>query len=172
MTVTHLPLPVRWREVQTPRRVELYKRISEVLDSWIGTPYAAGQMAKGHAIDCVRFVAAVLDELNYRKQQKLDYLRLPSDIGMHNKREAIRGLKMFRRAYEPNEMVRDFSLEPGDVLMTGPLNGGPTHAEFVGTRRNTFYHATIDGVTVTGLLKPIGTQFSILRPMNKEEWIK
>lgn len=170
--VTHRPLPLQWRDVEISRRNELYCRISEVLDSWLGTPYAAGQAAKGLAIDCVRFVAGVLDELNHRKQQQLHYLRLPSDLGMHNRREALRGLRLFRRAYEPNEMVNDFVIEPGDVLMTGPADGGPTHAEFAGTRRNTFYHATIDGVTVTGILKPVGTQFAVIRPMNKEEWLK
>lgn len=168
--ITHRPLPITWRDLPEKDIPVLYPVISRVLDSWLGTPYAAGQHIKGIATDCVRFVAAVLDELNGRTPQDLTRLRLPSDLGMHNRREAMRGLKLFRRIFIPNARVRDRVVEPGDALIVGPPGGGPTHAKFAGTRRNTFYHATIDGVAICGNMEPVGTRFAIIRPLNKSEW--
>lgn len=170
MNLTHAPLPITWRDLQPELIPVVYPVISTVLDSWLGTPYAAGQGVKGIATDCVRFVESVLNEFNGRVRRILHHLRLPSDLGMHNRKEAMRGLRLFRREYEPNVRVRDRVVEPGDVLIVGPRGGGPTHAKIAGTRRNTFYHATIDGVAICGLLEPVGTRFAIVRPLNKAEW--
>ena len=42
---------------------DIERRLYNILLSWEDTPYCPGQQCKGVAVDCVRFVSGVLDEM-------------------------------------------------------------------------------------------------------------
>lgn len=140
-----------WRKVsglEPELAARFEQRLVEVLDRWRGTPYMAGQQMRGVGVDCVRFVAAVLDEFYLREPVPIE--TLPTDAALHARDSAIAGMKRLRELYMPNDPVEDGSLEPADVLVTGPKNGGPGHAMIVGPRRNQLWHAAGNEVHTTG----------------------
>lgn len=125
------------------------ERLATILEKWRGTPYMAGQQCLGAGVDCVRFVAAVLDELYHRAPVPI--ATLPPDAALHSREGAIAGMKRIRELYMPNDAIEDGSIEPGDVLVTGPRNGGPGHAMIVGPRPSELWHAAGDAVHMSGL---------------------
>lgn len=139
---------MKWQQA-TNVTPEYETRLAAILASWNGTPYMAGQQCRGVGVDCVRFVCAVLDEL-YR-QEPVPIETLPSDAALHARESAIGAMKKIRDCYMPNDAIEDGTMEPGDILVTGPANGGPGHAMIVGTRPNQLWHAAGDGVHVTAL---------------------
>lgn len=124
-------------------------RLAAILSEWDRTPYRPGKQKKGMGADCVRFVCAVLDEISGRPPVAIE--TLPQDAAMHTREGAIRTMRLIRRLYWPNDAVRDGSLEPGDVIVMGPADGGPGHALIVGPQPNTIWHATHLRVQRTGL---------------------
>lgn len=123
-------------------------RLAQVLASWDGTPYFAGQRCKGVGVDCIRFVVAVLDELaGTRTVVRV----LPGDVAHHAPALAFEALSR-QLGLMPCSPVLDGVLEPGDVVATGPLDGGPGHALIVGPERLQAWHAADgQGVCRTGL---------------------
>ena len=100
-----------WRP-HTDARV--HARIGEVLESWLDTPYQAGQLCKGVAVDCVRFMAGFLDEMYGFKRVQTPLL--PQDTAFHDKEKAIAAMEQIVRIYSPNTIVTDGEVEPGDVI--------------------------------------------------------
>ena len=152
---------------QTPWIAEL----QAVLQSWRGTPYAHGQCRRGVAVDCVQFVAAVLDELYGKPVKPLE--RKPADLAWHNRKEAIRTASVISRRF-PNLIVRDGTIEPGDVLVVRigkSLTSAPGHAMIAGGVPNTIWHAepTV-GVCFTGLGFIHDRIVRVWRPIGKEKW--
>jgi cell wall-associated NlpC family hydrolase len=134
----------------SPLNVDTYSEeqrsfVECLLEEWRGTPYMPGQQCKGVATDCVRFVSAVLDEIT-GVPKTLE--RLPQDMSFHNPEKARSGLRSFLKKY-PSEIVTDGTVQPGDVLIMGPLNGGPGHAAIVGKRG--YWHCDSTGVVFAGL---------------------
>ena len=172
-----VPLGVTWRPLRLPG-LELYQnmaieaRISAELDGWLGTPYAAGCAAKGigGGVDCIRFVCAAMDALYGFRREPID--RLPHDVALHNPTAANAALRKIIRMYEPCVHVEDGSLEPGDVVIVSLGGGGPSHAKIADTRRNTLYHATADGICMTGILEQEGTPWAVYRVQDKHRWLK
>jgi len=123
---------------------ELEQRLYKILLSWEDTPYCAGQQCRGVAVDCVRFVSAVLDEM-LCMSNKME--RLPQDASFHNPQLVKRGFRKFLKRY-PSVKVEG-AVQPGDVLIMGPKNGGPGHAAIVGLRG--YWHCFHTGVTMGGL---------------------
>lgn len=142
-----VPLPHVWEPLPAPLEA-VGPRLRAILDSWARTPYMEGCQGKGQGVDCVRFVAAVLDELYGFRRVPTD--RLPQDIALHRPRTARAAMRKILRVYEPNEEVRGVTLQPGDVVVVGEPSGGPGHAMIVGARKNTLWHATPAGVHRTG----------------------
>lgn len=149
-------------------------RLERILDSWEGTPYVPGQQMKGAGVDCVRFVCAVLDELYGFARVPLP--ELPGDISLHARETAIAAMRFIMKIYEPNEQVMDGHLEPGDILVVAPPNGGPGHAMIVGARENEVWHSTDRRVQMTG----IGTLdngmngwrfYAAYRATDRERWV-
>jgi cell wall-associated NlpC family hydrolase len=144
-------------------------RLEQVLRSWEGTPYVGGQCRKGVGVYCTAFVAAVLDELYRRPATPLP--NLPIDIAFHRREGAMAGLRHFLRAYPNWSKVEDDTLEPGDVLVTGPIGGGPGHAMIAGGRRHTIWHASGSKVTWSGMA--ISGQYrlhAVYRLLDKDTW--
>lgn len=104
-------------------------RMMRILTSWHGTPHMDGQQCKGRGVDCVRFVAGVLDEL---AGTKTALARLPYDASFHNKDLCFRAFRQFRRQFKGRQISETTPLEPGDVIITGPASGGPGHAIILG----------------------------------------
>lgn len=165
MTLTWRPMTAELRTVQ----LQTY-RLDRILRDWAGTPYVEGMQGEGQGVDCVRFVYAVLDELHGFERK--DPWTLPQDSAMHNREGAFRTMRGICERY-PHERVMDGTLEPTDVIVTGPKGGGPGHALIVGPRRWELWHATLTDVHRTGkgfLDNPENELFRIYRMTSKEQW--
>jgi cell wall-associated NlpC family hydrolase len=161
------PPPPTWRDPLTPAA---RAALEAALHGWLGTPYLAGQQGKGQGVDCVRFVAAVLDEL-YGRATPIK--TLPQDAALHARATAVLAMKKFLTLYQPNERVTDGTIEPGDVLVTSREGGGPGHAMIAGPRRWTLWESTLDGVHYTGWagITAAGHRLeAIYRPSLKASW--
>lgn len=101
----------RWRPL--PLNVE--RRISRCLSSWLHTPYMEGQQAKGIAVDCVQFVGAFLDEM-YGNRTRTRIPRLRADAAQHSVRAAFQTIKALRSHF-PTFVARDDIIEPGDIVV-------------------------------------------------------
>ena len=114
--------------------------LARVLASWDRTPYMAGQQCKKAGVDCVRFVCGCLDEL---AGIVTPIHTIPPDTCFHDPETAHAAADKIRSLYLPVQDV-DFEREkvrPGDVLITGPVKGGPGHAMIVGPEPNTVWHS-------------------------------
>ena len=143
-------------------------RLMAILRSWDGTPHMDGQQCCGVAVDCVRFVSAVLDELS---GTRTELERLPQDASFHNADICWKALRQFMQAFPSTDVGRG-SVQPGDVLITGPKNGGPGHAIVVGADQ-ALWHCDGETVTRVGLVINGPGVFSlkkIKRPNNRERW--
>lgn len=134
---------MRWIDLEEPALGALRK----VLLSWEGTPYAAGQAVKGVGVDCVRFVCEVFKELE--GLESIPLVSIPADVSLHSREGAMAAFHQIMAAYQPSRKVT--SIQPGDVLVVGPANGGPGHAMIVGCSPNVLYHAAPSGVARTGI---------------------
>lgn len=144
-------LPLVWRKVSRWHS----DTVKAAIEHWEGTPYVLGSQAPGRSggTDCVRFMAAVLDRL-FWKRTAIE--TLPQDQALHDRAGAIAAMLSIRKLYMPNRVVRDGTLEPGDVLVLGPRNGGPGHVMIAGADRF-LWHAEGPGgeVVRTGLSSPL-----------------
>ena len=163
-----------WREntgMSAEQFAAFRDRLQVVLLSWDRTPYAARKQVKGMGVDCVRFVCAVLDEVRGISGRKIE--TLPNDAAMHTPSGAMSVMRAIRRLYMPNESVLDGSLEPADVIVSGPIAGGPGHAMIVGAEPNVLWHSTADRVQRTGLgyLRSRASKiFRVYRGLDKDLW--
>ena len=170
-TMNHLkihPLNIEGLSEAENRGVE--DRLMKILRSWDGTPHMDGQQCRGVAVDCVRFVSAVLDELAGTSTQ-LD--RLPQDASFHNADVCTKALRRFMKAF-PSRTVEDGEMQPGDVLITGPKNGGPGHAIVAGAD-GALWHCDGSFVSRMGLSlngQGVFVLKTIKRPLNRERWLR
>lgn len=147
-----LPLPLAFEPLPLELDPDgaIAARFARILASWEWTRYLPGCQAKGATggVDCVRFVAGVLDELYGFARVPID--RLPQDIALHRPKGARAAMRKILRIYSPHERVTGIAVQPADILVVGEPRGGPGHAMIVGPRRNTLWHATPIGVHYTG----------------------
>jgi len=122
------------------------QKLEGVINSWKGTPYAPGQQAKGIGVDCVRFVTGIMDEMSNTTH---DYTTLPPDSYLHNPARSHAAVRQIIKLYAPFQKVIDGNIQPGDVLVVGPRQGGPGHAYIVGCYDNELWDATGPGVKKT-----------------------
>jgi len=162
-----------WTELDFPHEqaVKIHLRLADVLTSWEDTPYLAGEQAKGHGTDCIRFVCGALDELAGVSNI---IPREMQDVSMHDHRKAIKIMRMIQNLYPDYiELPRRVQeLQPGDVIVTGQASGGPGHAILVGSQRNTIWQATKKGVKKGGFgfMSYFQQVMAVYRP-NKLQWI-
>ena len=120
------------------QNIEVEDRLQKILCSWEGTQHMDGQQSKGKGVDCVRFVSAVLDELG---GTKTDIIHLPRDTAFHQRATAMSGMRLFIKQFGGYSVPAEEPLQPGDILVTGPANGGPGHAIIVGPDRFLWHSA-------------------------------
>lgn len=159
-----------WR----PLSDEIHETLDETFKLWLGTKYVAGSQARGGGVDCTQLIGALLDTL-FRNKTKTKIPRLPQDAALHSGRAGFQTAKAIRRAF-PSTVLRDFIIEPGDVIVTrsfhddnGPRNMG--HVMFTGSKPWTAIHATPrGGVAMTGLQATNGI-LRVYRILGKDKWV-
>lgn len=102
--------------------------------------------------------------------KRLPSPRLPQDMAFHTRKAAMKAMRFLRRLYMPNIIVMDGSIEPGDLLIVGPVRGGPGHLMIAGSQPNTLWHALKPGVTQTGM-SFFGEIIRIYRFTDKDKWL-
>lgn len=157
-------LPLRNKAVND--RMDLFA------DLWVGTRYMPGACVRGAGVDCAQLVRVFLMWMD----QITDcppIPRLSSDTGVHNRKAALGTIKVCRNAF-PSCVVRDGTIQPGDIVLTrstrdwsGPLN--PGHAMIVLPLKGTALHAMpATGVTRTSIASGGGI-VRVYRP-EKDSW--
>ena len=156
-----------WEPSEDPAKQEL---LSEVLKSWDGTTYRAGQQCKGGGVDCVRFVCAVLDEVTGSKNE---IKKLPPDACFHQPETAQAAAQVIRDLYQPNQSIDTAfeSVQPGDVLIAGPKLAGPGHAMIVGCESGVLWHSTHPHVHRVGMSAIFLMGFRIFDCYRPLKWI-
>lgn len=140
---------------------------------WKGTPYMAGVRVRGVGVDCAQLVPAFLDHM-FRRLMSTEIPRMSGDVGVHNHRAAWGTVKAVRLGY-PSRVVRDGTIEPGDIIITrstadweGPARHG--HAMIAMPERGTALHSVpLAGVTLTSLSVTRGGIVRIYR-LEKHSW--
>lgn len=147
-------------------------RLESVCQSWEGTPYLEGQCLKGKAADCIHFFSGTMDEL-YGSSRTQELRRLRGDVSLHNKEAVVRAMRAILKVFPERVEVLDNTLEPGDVVVTGPANGGPGHVMLAGGRRGILWHCTRQtGVQQTGYgILTLEKLFAVYRATDKELWL-
>jgi hypothetical protein len=161
-----VPLDIEGLTFEQNREIE-ERLVAEFL-LWEGTPHRDGQQQKGIAVDCVRFVAGVIDSL-YGTTTEI--ARLPQDASFHSKETCFSAFRSFMVNF-PHTKVEDGIVQPGDIIITGPRGGGPGHAVVTGVKY--LWHCDSQSVVRTGLkLTSGGVYFpiAVLRGKNREEWL-
>lgn len=153
-------------------------RLREVILPWRGTRYAKGQSCRGVATNCVGFLCRVLEELQGEPAREIPVVA--DDAAFHDRKTATAAMRKIIAAYGPvarsfrphREGAGTIVVTPGDVLITGPANGGPGHAAIVGWERNTIWQASSGGgVHMAALTIPRHRLFRVLWP-DKMEWVR
>lgn len=121
--------------------------LREAIEPWDQTPYLPDKQTAGVGVDCVRFVCAVMDSLTGRET---DPRTLPQDAGLHRPDLARAAMRAIMTSYRPFTRVEGRRVQGGDVLVVGPIEGGPSHAMIVGWEPNTIWHSTTPRVQMTG----------------------
>jgi len=155
----------------SPSNYGFEDRLRKVLKSWEGTPYKLGDQRKGLGVDCIRFCCGVADEMFGYIRTEIELL--PQDMSMNQPSTAFATMRKLKTMYSPIGYIDiDDPLEPGDIIVAGPDNGGPGHLMFVGADKNTLWHASNQKVEWTGMSVPVGnTHFRSLRFKDKMKWL-
>lgn len=151
---------------------KILQRMHLILESWKDTPYVTGQQIRQKAVDCIRFVTAFYDEL-YRKNIPTEAPRVSPGFNIHNMSSAMKVMRKVLKQYPNHEIVKENALEPGDLILVGPISGGPGHPMIVGPQKNTIWHCAKPRVVMTGwgLLENEMKIFRILRAKDREKWV-
>lgn len=178
MSAHYLITNLIWQEIEHPELnsglvQKITDRLEAVLQSWKGTPYCLGQQCKGMAVDCVRFVCGVLDEMYQQPYKTVGVLQ--DDIAFHSREAASEGFRTIMQLYPDHTALRGNEVEPGDILICGSKYGGPGHAMIAGTRQSTLWHTNSHKVVQTGLAFPQAGMYHlhrILRADDKDKWLQ
>lgn len=92
------------------------KKVDAAISRWVGTPFAKGNRVAQMGADCVNLGIGVLDDL-YGFEDPTRIPRLSPDAGVHNDQAAMEIARLMRRRYD-SFVVRDFTLSPGDAIVT------------------------------------------------------
>jgi len=155
-----------------PETIGFSPRMAVLLHTWRDTKYMSGQQCPGVFADCLGFVFGMVDGL--LRQLSPGRKVLPPDTSMHSRSKAIACMRTLFELYPGWEKVKDGTLQPGDVIVTGHTHGGPGHVMIVGPVRNTLWHCNEGvGVASTGIGFADGAQsiFGVYRFNDRESWL-
>lgn len=168
--MTHYTSPgLVWNPLEAHIAVSV--RIAKTLRSWEGTKYGSGQSCKGTLADCIGFGCGVIAEL--RRIPLDDLPRLPPDTCFHAPETARAAMRVLLEAFAPVIAIEDAQVQPLDVVISGPPDGGPGHMMLVGTQRNTLWHVNRGGLvcyTGFGFMHDAQRLFAVYRPTDKASW--
>lgn len=157
-----------------PRACNVEHRLARILGDWDGTPYVNGQACKREGVYCTAFMARVLDELYRRPPTPMP--RIPPDASFHDAEGVLLGMRWFLREYPNNEKLEPavdglYHVQPADILITGPIGGGPGHAILVGPRENTMWEAGTFKVQMIGMMIPDNYELhAVYRMTDRNSW--
>jgi len=152
--------------------VSSLKRLEFILAGWERTPYMSGQRLRSVQADCIGFALGAIDDADGRKRALGP--KIPADTAFHDPERAFQSVLDLRRAYQPNIEVKNGKLQPFDIAVVGPANGGPAHVMLVGVRPNTLWHTTQGvGVHQTGWAIHAGHDrlIAAYRMMDRWRWV-
>lgn len=98
---------------------------------------------------------------------------MPSDASLHDPERARAAMRLILAAYQPHVRVMDDSVQPGDVVIVGPVGGGPGHVLMGGFQPNTLWHAVLPRVCFTGIaFNPETTELvGVYRMADRRRWL-
>lgn len=142
-------------------------RLTEVLESWKGTPYLAGHAIKGQGADCIQFVNGVLNEL-YGRDVVLP--RLPATAAYHSESAANPVLKALMKGF-PYDRVDE--VEPGDIIVSqsAAVRTLPHHVLIASANPLVYFHC-FDGVGVCSTPGVTWITHCIFRTREKHLWVR
>jgi len=148
--------------------------VETVCQSWVGTPYKLNRCVKGArgGVDCVHFVAAVLDEL-YGIEFSKNLKSLPPDACVHNRRGVMKAGRALLEAYPSHARVEDGTVQAGDLVLTGPVSDTPTTSHLlIAGKKGKLWQCSNVGVNFTGYGMPSSEMLvGIYRASDKmEKW--
>lgn len=159
-----------WKTVSEP----LSNRLMNVLNLWKGTPYVPGQQALKGGVDCVQLMGGILDML-YRRPSATKIPRLNPDTSLHDPRTSYKTISALRKHF-PNSVVRDFTIEPGDIIvcrashdLNAPRNMG--HVLIAAIQPGSVFHAVPGSGACFGTIQATHGILRIYRPKEKDTWI-
>ena len=116
----------------------------QFLESWLETPYAAGQCCRGEGVDCVRFVNAGL-AYGHGLDAPPDLPRFSQDSAFHEQGIVRELMDFWRKLYKTTE--EDVGSRPrlGDVLVVASGISNQTHVCIDGGN-GFIYHAIAPSV--------------------------
>lgn len=166
---TLLEFPYSWEPLRLPAMLAFQR----ILDSWEFTPYMPGAQGRGMGVDCVRWVAAVLDEM---LGIKTALPSLPQDSAFHSRERAEVGMRKILRIYSPCSVVeKGCAVRPGDIVIVGCSGGGPGHSLIVGYKKNTLWQSDHGTGVVRGgfgLIDTYQVLYRVYRVENLEQrWL-
>lgn len=158
------PERIEWEPIDP----DVMGRLEACLQRWSGTPYREMHQAARVGVDCVRFVCAVADQMSGKPPMAVD--KVPSDRSLHDALGAMRAMRSLLRRYGARR-VSSSTVQPGDVVIVGPKDGGPGHAMILGTKPNQVWQSSKPAVHYTGFGPQPGAElfFGIFR-VDKKEW--
>lgn len=158
-----------------PVDAAIQNRVEEVIASWEYTPHRDGHCLKKQGADCRGFAVGVLDDFYGTCFAPL-LPRLPPDSGHHSALPGLRVISWLRHRF-PTKLVRDNTIEPGDILVcrgsSNPLSPAYLgHVMVAGAQRLSAAHAIrYQSVRRTTIEVSQGI-VRIYRMLNKEQWVK
>lgn len=145
--------------------------LARLLRRWEGTPYLAGSCAPGPrgGVDCVRFVVAVWNAL---AGLRVDPAAVAPAAAVHAPDRARTAFAALAARFPCAPVPDGVPLEPGDVLATGPIGGGPGHGVIVGDERRICWDATYPAVRriSLGLVALVGHEVHGAWRLNDRRW--
>lgn len=129
-------------------------RLMQIIRSWEGTPWRSNACSKGHGVDCVRFVMAVLDEY-FGVTDPAPRCHDPH-LSLHDTSAVIKIAYELAHRYPGNFLDESMKPETFDVIIVRrQKNAGPGHIAIVGYPKETAWHATNKaGVSMTSVSLP------------------
>jgi len=159
----------------------LMARVRAVQLAWNDTPYFSGSQTRGPTggVDCVRLGTGMADDLFGWRRELPPNLAL--DTATHDRDEAEAQLRRLLRVYpeldalEVDMETGAYLVQPMDMVVVGPANGGSGHLVVVGWRPNTCWEADRPRVREIGVGSPAGQLGYVVkhayRFRNRERWL-
>lgn len=147
-------------------------KVEDACARWEKTPYKLNFCQKGVGVDCIHFVAAILDEM-YGQAHSKNLRSLPPDACVHNRVGVHKAGKALFKAYPAIEKVMDGTLEAGDLVITGPRSETPTAGHLmIAGKRGKLWQSISTGVCFSGYgILDTEMLVSVYRASDKTKWL-